>query len=65
MNYNRRQAVDCRARGDATSAWFYVNEGSITVVCGGTGGQATLTRKQLKAALAAMRPLRRSVNGNG
>jgi hypothetical protein len=44
----------CR-RCNATGAWFYVNGGSITVVCGGSGGQAVIRRSQLKAALAAMR----------
>lgn len=57
MKYNRRNPVDCQAQGEATKAWFYVNEGSITVVLN-NGGQATLTRNQLQKALAAMRPLR-------
>ena len=60
MKYNRREPVDCRALGLATAAWFYVNEGSITVVCGGSGGQAVLTRRQLVGALKAMRKPRRS-----
>jgi len=58
MKYNRRDPVDCKALGDAQKAWFYVNEGAITVVLS-TGGQAILTRSQLKAALAAMRPIRK------
>lgn len=60
MKYNRRNPIDCKPLGDATGAWFYVNGGSITVVCAGTGGQAVITRRQLKAALAAMRPVRKT-----
>ena len=57
MKYNRRDPIDCKALGDAEKAWFYVNEGSITVVLS-TGGQATITREQLEKALVAMRPVR-------
>lgn len=58
MKYNRKDPVDCKALGEAGAAWFYVNEGGITVVLS-NGGQASLTRKQLEAALAAMRPIRK------
>ena len=58
MKYNRKDPVACRALGQTQSAWFYVQEGSICVVTN-TGGQAVITRRQLEAALAAMRPIRR------
>jgi len=59
--YNRREPVDCRAMGYAKKAWFYVNEGSITVVFD-CGGQARITRQQLLKALHAMRPRGKGVD---
>lgn len=58
MKYNRREPVDCRALGDTKAAWFYIDTGSIIVVLS-NGGQARITRRQLQAALAAMRPIRK------
>lgn len=58
MKYDRKSPIDCRALGQAKSAWFYVQEGSICVVTT-TGGMAVITRRQLEVALAAMRPIRR------
>jgi hypothetical protein len=48
---DRRSPCDCQG------GWFYVNEGSITVVPknGSLQGQLSVTRRQLIAALKLMR----------
>lgn len=51
-------------KGERGPAWFYVNDGSITVVCGSTCTQARLTRKQLLAVIRAMRKRRPSQTGD-
>lgn len=59
LKYDRKQPIYCRATGEGNAAWFYVQEGSICVVVRDANSHAILTRRQLEAALAAMRPLRK------
>ena len=58
LKYDRKKPVGCRVMGEG-EAWFYVTEGSIWVVVQGATSVAIITRRQLEAALAAMRPLRK------
>ena len=57
--YKRRQIVACRPSGENNEAWFYVRDGSILVAVRGVPAHAIITRRQLEAALKAMRPLRK------
>lgn len=54
----RRMPIDRRRATPCKGGWFYVNEGSVAVVASDGDGppkEATVTRRQLKAALKCMR----------
>ena len=53
--YNRREPIDCAPLDGIKSGWFYVNQGSITVVIQQGHRQARLTRRQLLDALPQLR----------
>lgn len=58
MPVDRRQPTDCK------NGWFYVNEGSITVVrAEQSRGCASVSRRQMLAALKLMRQRRTSDRG--
>lgn len=58
MKLSRRLPINL-----SPTVWFYVNEGSITVISQGERGTtlATIPRRYLEAALAAMRKPRRKL----
>jgi hypothetical protein len=58
LKYDRTKPVRCRVMGRG-EAWFYVSAGAIWVVVPGATATPVITRRQLEAALKAMRPLRK------
>ena len=62
LKYDRKKPVRCRAVGRG-EAWFYVSDGAIWVVVPGATATPVITRRQLEAALAAMRPMRKRKGG--
>lgn len=59
MKFNRRDPCFLPDKVGQPKAWFYVNEGSISVLIASRDNhgavEATISRKYLVAALAAMR----------
>lgn len=57
MKLNRRERTNLPHPSNMPEAWFYVNEGSISVIINGSIGSmsCTIPKKYMLAALAAMR----------
>ena len=58
LKYDRKKPIGCRVMGRG-EAWFYVSDGCIWVVAPGATVTPGITRRQLEAALKAMRPMRK------
>ena len=57
----RKLPIDRVQPTDCEGGWFYVNDGSISIIADTRQGKSmcTLTRNQLQAAMKLMRPKRR------